>query len=468
MNVIADVAPLAILVALLAIGRGGPIVACLVAVVACAPALLANVPADAAAAIANAIAEAVWLAAPPIAIVAGGLLFYAAVSREEGAVAQAAGHGSGGRLFTATFFLGPFAESVTGFGVGMVFAAGALRSVGVVGAPLAAMALIAQALIPWGGLGPGSALGAALADVPAQAIGEQNGVMAAAWLLSLLPLFWRYAASAAQPVKPSERAGQAAWVATMGGLLVGANFMLPWEVAGIVATGPLLALRLWRADPPRDRASLRRAAIAAAPYLVLTAALLAIRTATFLPAMKPFERLPSAGLNHSAVALVLVAAAWLIARSDRLAVLRRAASRARRPALAILSYVLFARVLVAAGIPARLASGLAGSLGASAAFASPLLASASGFFAGSNVGANSMVMPLQASLGRLSGADPVLLPSIQNFCATASMLVSPALVAIACGIAGEGARPAAVWRLGWPIPLIAIAIGLAAVLLSRA
>lgn len=467
MNVIADVAPLAILVALLASGRGGPMVACLVAIVACAPALIANVPSGAGAAAANAVAESAWLAAPPIAIVAGGLLFYEAVSREERAVAQAAGHGSGERLFTATFFIGPFAESVTGFGVGVVFAAGALRSAGVVGAPLAAMALIAQALIPWGGLGPGSALGAALADVPAQAIGERDGVMAATWLLTLLPLFWRYAAVANRPVEPSERAGQTGWIAAMGGLLIAANVLLPWEIAGIVATGPLLALRLWRADPPRDRASLARAALAASPYLVLTAALLAIRTATFLPSAKPFAALPTIGLNQPAVAIIGVALIWLAARHDRAAILLRAASRARRPALAILAYVTFARMLVAAGIPSRLASGLAGALGPSAAFASPLLAAASGFFAGSNVGANSMVMPIQASLGKLSGADPVLLPSIQNFCATATMMMSPALVAIACGIAGNGARPAAVWRLGWPIPFIAIAIGGLAVLASH-
>ncbi|MEJ1978121.1 MAG: hypothetical protein WDN49_20400 [Acetobacteraceae bacterium] len=65
------------------------------------------------------------------AIVAGGLLFHAAVERPAGAVAGEPCE----QMFTASFLLGPFAESVTGFGVGSIFAISAVRRAGGEGAP---------------------------------------------------------------------------------------------------------------------------------------------------------------------------------------------------------------------------------------------------------------------------------------------------------------------------------------------
>lgn len=63
-------------------------------------------------------------------------------------------------MFTAAFLLGPFAETVTGFCVGAIFALGVMRRAGVAPVPAAAMSLLTLALIPWGGLGPGTAVGA--------------------------------------------------------------------------------------------------------------------------------------------------------------------------------------------------------------------------------------------------------------------------------------------------------------------
>ena len=108
-----------------------------------------------------------FLAAQPVGVVAGGLLFHAAVSGNERAEARPA---TAARVFAVTLPMGAFLESVTGFAVGAVFALTALRGMGIGGAVAAALSLQALVLVPWGGLGPGTALGAALAGLPAQEV----------------------------------------------------------------------------------------------------------------------------------------------------------------------------------------------------------------------------------------------------------------------------------------------------------
>jgi len=287
-----------------------------------------------------------------MAIVAGGPLFHAAVERPAGAVAGAPGE----QMFTGSFLLGPFAESVTGLGVGSIFAIGAVRRAGGEGAPAAAIGLLALSLIPWGGLGPGSALGAALANVPAREMMTHVAPQSAVFLLCLLPLFWRWAGYAGHPVTPRRRVAQFGWVAATAALPVLWSRLLPWEVAGMLATGALLVVRLLLAAPPRGAAAWWAAITAAAPYGLLVAALLAALLAARLwpdaPTWHAYAELPALPLNHVAAVLWLVAGDLLLHRA---ASPGPALRRARRPALAILPFVLLSRFLAAAGVPAALA-----------------------------------------------------------------------------------------------------------------
>jgi lactate permease len=103
---------------------------------------------------------------------------------------------------------------------------------------------------------------------------------------------------------------------------------------------------------------------------------------------------------------------------------------------------------------------LVAAFGAGAPFASPLLAIISGFFAGTNVGSNSAMMPLQAALGRASGLGPITLPAIQN--GTLALVISPQLTAVAAGLAGE-VTLGAIWRIMWPVALITLLVGLVSI-----
>ncbi|MBX9698617.1 MAG: L-lactate permease, partial [Acetobacteraceae bacterium] len=136
--------PLVLLLVLLGSGRAGPVGACLLALAATLPAAWVSFPAGAGTALPSLLAgealRGAYLALQPVGVVAGGLLFHAAVMagrEDDGAAARAP---SPARVFAVTLPLGAFLESVTGFAVGAVFALSALRAMGIGGPVAAALA----------------------------------------------------------------------------------------------------------------------------------------------------------------------------------------------------------------------------------------------------------------------------------------------------------------------------------------
>ena len=163
-------------------------------------------------------------------------------------------------------------------------------------------------------------------------------------------------------------------------------------------------------------------------------------------------------LTHVAAALWLVGGLLLLQRrlSPRAALLR-----ARKPMLTILSFVVLSRWLAAVGTPTALAGAMAAGFGGIARYGAPFLALLSGFIGGSNVGSNAMMMPLQATLGRLDGLPATLLPAVQNFTGAQASMFSPQVVGVFGGLAGV--TPGPVWRIAWPVFVIVLLIGLASV-----
>ncbi|WP_135466526.1 L-lactate permease [Crenalkalicoccus roseus] len=463
MTLLLQALPLLVLLALLGSGRAGPVGACLVALAAAVPAALVSLPPGTALPgfLLGEALRGAFLALQPVAVVAGGLLFHAAVSQGEGPAARPA---TAARIFAVTLPMGAFLESVTGFAVGAVFALAALRGMGIGGAVAAALSLQALVLVPWGGLGPGTALGAVLAAVPAQDVARVAAWPNAAWLLLLGPLIWSLAARAGVAVPGRERAAQAAMLGAIAALLLAWNALLPFEVAGILATGPVLALALWRADPPRDLGAALRAA---APYLLLTACLLLARLWREPPGFRPFAEFPAFPLTHVAVVLWLVSAALLLRRADGLGRAAAALRRAARPALAMLLFVVLGRILAGSGAAAALAGAAAEALGPLAPYAIAPMGLLAGMVTGSNVGANAALTPVQAALGAAAGLPPALAPGVHNFAGGAGAGMSVGVLAMVCGLLGDGTRPAQVWRLLLPSMAAVVALGCAAVWLLR-
>ena len=462
MTVLVQAAPLLALLALLTSGLAGPVAACLVALALAVPAALVSLPADTALP-GFLLAEALrggFLALQPVAVVAGGLLFHAAVSPEAEAVRKPA---TAARLFAVTLPMGAFLESVTGFGVGAVFAVASLRGMGIGGAVGGALALQALVLVPWGGLGPGTALGAALAGLPGQQIALVAAWPTAAWLLLLAPLLWSLSARAGVPVAGREKLAQLGVLGLIAVVLLLANRLLPFEIAGVLATGLGLIWALWRADPPRGWHQPLRAA---SPYLLLTGCLLLARLWPQPPALRPFAEFPGFAVTHVAVVLWLVALG-LLARGGQLGRVGAALARARRPALAMLLYVVLGRLLAGSGAAAGLAMALTEMLGPLAPYAIPVMGLLSGVVTGSNVGANAALTSVQVGLGQAAGLPAALAPGVHNFAAGAGASMSFSITAMVCALLADGTRQIQLWRLLWPSMVMVVVLGWATVALLR-
>jgi lactate permease len=159
------------------------------------------------------------------------------------------------------------------------------------------------------------------------------------------------------------------------------------------------------------------------------------------------------------VVLWLVAAGLLVARPAGAARARAALLRARRPAIALLLYVLLGRLLAGSGAAAGLAEAAAAALGPLAPLAVAPIALLSGVVTGSNVGSNAALMPVQRALGAAAGLPPILAPAIQNFAGAASVQASLGVTALVCGLLADGTRPAQLWRLLLPSMLIVLGLG---------
>ena len=442
--------PLLLLIGLLFSGRVAPVPAVLAALVAAIPAAFVSLPGSIALPdfLAEQILRGAYLALQPMGVVLAGLLFHAAVSGVEASKATEAA--TPRRIFIAALLAGCFLESVTGFGVGAVFALASLRGMGIIGAPAGAMALLALCLIPWGGLGPGTLLGAALIGQPAQEVARITALPNALWLLLLGPVLWRLCSAAGLGVSPTEKRAQMAYLVAVAALLFGCHWLLPFEVIGVIATGLPLVFALWRLDPPQGGAAWRKAYSRLAPYALLTVALLAARTMPNPPAWQPFPDLPSFPITHVSLVLGLVALLLLVRRSGALGLAQGALRRGARPALIMLLYVLLARWMGESGATAALAREAAAALGVFAPYAVPPLGLMAGIVTGTNVGSNAAMMPVQYKLGLAAGLPAVLAPGVHNFVGAAGAGMSFAVTGMICGLLADGTKPVQLWRLLWP------------------
>ena len=451
--------PLLLLIGLLFSGRVAPVPAVLAALAAAIPAAFVSLPGGVGLPgfLGEQILRGAYLALQPMGVVLAGLLFHAAVSEAE--ASAGATTATPRRIFIATLLLGCFLESVTGFGVGAVFALASLRGMGVIGAPAGAMALLALCLIPWGGLGPGTLLGAALIGLPAQGIASITALPNAVWLLVLGPVLWRLCRAAGLEVPCAEKWVQLGYLLVVGALLVLCHQLMPFEVVGVIATGLPLMFALWRLDPPRDQAAWRRAAQRLGPYALLTAALLLARAVPNPPAWRPFADLPAFPITHVSLVLGAVALLLLARRAGAMVLAQGAIKRGARPALIMLLYVLLARWMGESGATASLAREAAAALGPLAPYAVPPLGLMAGMVTGTNVGSNAAMMPVQYKLGLAAGLPPMLAPGVHNFVGAAGAGMSFAVTAMICGLLADGTKPAALWRLLWPSLAAVLVIG---------
>jgi len=183
-----------------------------------------------------ALARGAWIGLTIAPYVFGGLLFWQVAARYASKVdaASASLHGAPSgipesaperrrRLFFASFLIGPFAESATGFGVGMLGTVGMLKNFAIAPRYLMVFGLLSQTMIPWGAMSSGTALAAAYARIPAATLGLYSTVPVALLMPVWLTMFWRTAKGAGFAGAVGDCVREASWIAVGMLLLAAAN-----------------------------------------------------------------------------------------------------------------------------------------------------------------------------------------------------------------------------------------------------
>lgn len=405
----------------------------------------------------QALARGLWIGATIAPYILGGLLFWQVAGARPGADSTVSTSADGAAssaemtpvaqrrmLFFASFLVGPFAESATGFGVGMLGTVALIRGLGIAPRHLMVFALLSQTMIPWGAMGSGTLLAAAYARIPAPQLGLYAMVPVTLLMLVWLPLFWRTVQRAGLGTSTTECLRETAWIVLALALLGPATFYLGPETALLAVYGPLIVV-CHAMDGRMDRRTLGATARKMLPYVLLIAGLVLTRLLAPVQqslrsfwAVAPFDDLPAwSPLFH--------AGSWLLAGGVLTGLLRgqghllgqeaRSAWRTGKHAMLALGlFAMMAEILFAAGIARAIAEGMFAALHEGAVVATPLMASVFGILANSGNAPNSLFMPAQLALAIQAGLSIPTVTALQHVAGTSMGLFSPVRMSIAAGL----------------------------------
>jgi lactate permease len=483
MTTLLSLLPLLLVLGLLASGRASALVAGLAGLAATLAAsatlvLQADGPAAVALLFRREVPAGLWLSWHVIVIIVTGVFFHRATLARGGVQGAGTLEASPRRLFAVCFLLAPFAESVTGFGVGYIIALAALRRLGIGGLPALLLGLYSQSLVPWGALAIGTTVGATLAGLTPGQLGLSSAVLQVPIHAMYLLLYWRFAREAGVTVPALQKLDDLLWTAALLVLVWMANRFSDVEIAAAAPTAFLLAVRFWRDERP-DGARLRATLRTAAPYVALTLALCATRLVAPLRdllkplwAMRPFDNQPAfapfyaPGFWLLAIGLAVV----LLARAPLGKVAREAAAGAWRACAVTLAFVVMAEFYVGSGMATSIAEALRSVAGRGAALGVPLFAAVGGFLTGSGAAANAMLMPMETALARALALalDPAWIAAVQNSVTANLTMLSPIRVSMGAAILALSTSDAVLYRRAWPLALPPLLTGVAAVLVLLA
>ncbi|WP_439892968.1 hypothetical protein ACS7SF_23895 (plasmid) [Ralstonia sp. 25C] len=408
----------------------------------------------------HSLARGAWIGSLIAPYILGGLLFWQVASGGSSvgrSHSETAGNSYPSRspverrrlLFFACFLVGPFAESATGFGAGMLGTVTLIQGMGFAPRHLMLFALLSQTVIPWGAMASGTLLAAAYVRISPATLGLY-AVAPVALLTSIwLPLFWRTARDAGAYSSMSEHVREVCWIAVAMLLLATMTAVAGPESALLGAYGVLIVIFYLLTFHPNLRQFLATAR-KALPYVILVGGLAAARLVpglrhvlTSTSRVAPFEGLPAfSPLLHAGI--WFMAGALVTAMTYRqVSHLKREASIAWRTGkqalLTVFFFAMMAEVLTGAGIAGEFASSLFSVLKEKTVLITPLLSGAFGILTNSGNAPNSLFLPSLNALAIQAGLSVPAVAAVQHVSGMSLGFFSPVRMSIAARLAkGEG------------------------------
>jgi lactate permease len=342
--------------------------------------------------------------------------------------------GRGRVVLLITLGVTPFAESVTGFGLGVIVSIPLLRHIGLSRVKSAVAALLGLVLVPWGSLAPGTLIAAQLGGVDFAQLGVWSAVFTLPVLLINTPLILLIAVGRTEARRSI--ADAVAVVAVMWPSLIAANLVLGPPLAGAVASVITIAAVLLIARVvERNRLSVDRTlGRALLPYGVLIVGLLLSSLAARMLDLGGIGRILA---SPALWLLVTGALAFPLVRVRRDAAPGLLLSSARRGipvAFTTALFLVLGGLMAASGTSAYLAEAASG-LGPVYLVLIPLVGAIGGYITGSNSGASAMFSASTTQSALTLGADPLTALATQNVGASAALMASPPRVALAVSVA---------------------------------
>lgn len=362
-------------------------------------------------------------------------------------------------LFSACFIVGPFAEAATGFGIGMLATLAMIRIFQLKPAYVIVFALMSQTIAPWGGLGSGTIVAAAMAGIAPTTLAVACSALVAALLAAWLPLFWRMARQNGIDADKHELRNEAVWLASALSLLTLFTYMLGPETACLATYGLLIVVRFFWYDKP-DPAQVKDAALRVLPYVALILILVTIRIVPAFKAsldqasMAPFEGLPAwAPMSHAGTWLFLVALSIALLKNRIGHIgeeIKKSWIAGRGAVYATFLFAMMAEILSQSGISSSLANGMRDVFQQYVILFTPVLAASFSMLSNSGNASNGLFMSSQVILAKQGGFSVLAVIALQHCSAAGMSLFSPTRIFMAASMGGVPGHEREAYKLVIP------------------
>lgn len=393
-------------------------------------------------------------------VIVPGLAFVILVERGGapqaiGAWVKALGWTPAAQIMFIMLGLAPLLEAMTGFGVSLIATVPLLMSLFARQSGMK-IALAGMVVMPWGTLGLATVIGAQLAHLPAATLGAHSALVSAPVFLCLAGVaMWLAGIRRLLPWF-----GLVAVAALFISVLFAANLGFGPEVSGVLAGLAVVCVGLGIAFVQRN--GLVRWPSAAWPYLALLVVIVASRCVFGWSGWDSLwvirgEQVAWKPLASPGLALLVVTVLMSLRQpAPEGFAWRSLFMRARFPVATILLFLLLSQVMVKAGFLLEVQRTLQSLSGLSLAPMVAVLAGLAGYVTGSNVGANTLVMPSIAALGAQYGP---WLAAMVNSAAGHGALGSLSILSLITGLAGASREEEhGLIRFGFALVLLNIVV----------
>lgn len=363
-----------------------------------------------------------------IAIIAGGLLLSNVLQHNGGqaSLAKWIEERSGNNIGTILLIvhgITPFAESVTGFGIGITIAIPLLMHLGLPASRVAVIGLMGLCAVPWGSMGPGTLIAATMADVSFHELGVVSAV------ISFVPFTLTGMAAALLSGSVGHRRRDVFYGFLSGTcltlLITMMNLVVGTAPAGALGALVMIVFYLMLGGKRQVPYLNREGRNALYSYVVLlSGVLLTGWTVDLLRLPAGWHYLASPGV-WLFVASIFAARGW----PQRLPA-RKAWDAWVQSASVTGLFLVIGILMSASGMAECLARTLART-GPLYAVMGPLVAALGGFVTGSNSGANAMFAATQADIARSLHFNVLWFVGIHNVVAAFLLMASPSKIEMA-------------------------------------